>query len=316
MRMLKTLATAMLGLAGALALGCSPPKLDEFLYDPLKAPAGGYQLSTAVIPAANAVTIATPDGQTLQGYFVPAGGAYPDVTLIYFHGQSNNVGSSWPRLEYLYPLGCNILAVDVRGYGLSTGSPDEPGIDIDVKAIWDAAVGTAPVEGVTPVAASHVVVYGRSLGAAFAVQLAYSQSGSGAVIPPGALVTESAFTSVAALVHDGAYVDLPPGFVARSSWDNLTKIRSIESDYLAWHGSADSYVLPRYSQELADTHQVAVPGHNTRLVVIPGAGHDDVPERAPLADYQTVLGCVLVGIETGPTKDSSWPCDSRLTPRP
>jgi len=292
-----------LALLATIALGCSPPKLDEFLYDPLKAPAGGYLLSTAVIPAATEVLLPTPDGQTLQGYFIPAGGAFPDITLIYFHGQSSNVGSSWQRLEYLYPLGCNILAVDVRGYGLSTGSPDEPGIDIDVKAIWDAAIGTAPIAGVTPVAANHVVVYGRSLGAAFAVQLASSQS----VMPPGALVTESAFTSVAALVHDGAYVDLPPGFVARAAWDNLTKIRSVESNYLALHGAADGYVLPRYSQELSDTHALVVTGHATDRYFVPRAGHDDVPQLYPLPDYQAELNCLLMTIEA-PSAERSENC--------
>jgi hypothetical protein len=293
MRISTTLTTAALGLLAALACGCSPPKLDDFLYDPVKAPAGGYQLSTAVIPAATAVVIPTSDGQTLGGYFIPAGGARPDVTVIYFHGRGNDVGTSWPRLEYLYPLGCNILAVDVRGYGLSTGDPDEPGIDLDLKAIWNAAIGTTLIDGVTPVVPSHVIVYGRSLGAAFAVQLAYAQSGSGDLVPPGALVTESAFTSVAALVHDGAYVDLPPGYVVRAVWDSLTKIRSVEADYLALHGSADSYVMPRYSQELRDAHAAAVPSHATALALVPGAGHDDVPEQSPLATYQTELTCVL-----------------------
>jgi|GEM_PF-2165633 len=293
MRLPTTLATAMLGLLATLACNCSPPKLDDVLYDPVKAPAGGYRLSTAVIPAATAVVIPSSDGQTLQGYFIPAGGAHPDITLIYFHGRGNDVGTSWPRLEYLYPLGCNILAVDVRGYGLSTGSPDQPGIELDVKAIWGAAVGSAPVDGVTPVAPSHIVVYGRSLGAAFAVQLAASQSGGGALVPPGALVTESAFTSVAALVHDGVYVDLPPGFVARSTWDSLTKIRGVDADYLALHGDADSYVMPAYSQQLRDAHLAAVPSHASKLVLVPGADHDDVPERYPLASYQARLGCVL-----------------------
>jgi len=293
MRIPTMLTKAALGLLAALACGCSPPKLDDFLYDPVKAPAGGYQLSTAVIPAATAVTIPSSDGETLQGYFIPAGGARPDVTLIYFHGRGNDVGTSWPRLEYLYPLGCNILAVDVRGYGLSTGSPDEPGIDLDLKAIWNAAVGVTPLDGVTPVAPNHVIVYGRSLGAAFAVQLAYSQSGSGDLMPPGALVTESAFTSVAALVHDGAYVDLPPGYVVRAVWDSLTKIRSVEADYLALHGAADSYVMPGYSQQLRDAHAAAVPSHGTAMVLVPGADHDDVPQQSPLATYQTELGCVL-----------------------
>jgi pimeloyl-ACP methyl ester carboxylesterase len=294
--------TAALTLLAALAFGCSPLKLDDFLYDPLKAPPGGYQLSTAVIPAAIEMRIPTSDGQTLQGYFIPAGGARPDVTLIYFHGRANNVGTSWPRLEYLYPLGCNILAIDVRGYGLSTGDPDEHGIDIDVKAIWDAARGIGMAPAPTAVAGDHIIVYGRSLGAAFAVQLASAESGSGNLTPPAALITESAFTSVAALVHDGAYVDLPAGFVARSSWDNLAKIRGVQSSYLALHGSADSYVTPRYSQELTTAHMIAVPSHPTLpFVPVAGADHDDVPERSPLAAYQAELTTVLATIpQAGP----------------
>jgi pimeloyl-ACP methyl ester carboxylesterase len=318
MKASQILPALLLGLSALLASACSPPKLDDFLYDPLKAPPGGYQLSTAVIPAATELRLATPDGQTLQGYFIPAGGTYPDITLIYFHGQSNNVGTSWPRLEYLYPLGCNILAVDVRGYGLSTGSPDEPGIDIDVQTIWDAAVGATTIAGITPVAPDHVIVYGRSLGAAFAVQLAYSQSGSGSLTPPGALITESAFTSVAALVRDGVYVDLPAGFVARSSWDSLTKIHSVQTNYLAVHGGADSYVLPRYSQELADAHAATVLGHPTAVLFVPRAGHDDVPQAWPLAKYQGELGCRLMAIDQPATQpDSPTPCNpDSFTPDP
>jgi len=294
--------TAALGWLATLALGCSPLKLDDVLYDPLKAPAGGYQLSTAVIPAATEVTITTTDGQTLQGYFIPAGGARADVTLIYFHGRSNNVGTSWPRLEYLYPLGCNILAVDVRGYGLSTGSPDEAGIDLDVKAIWDFADGdgTDPAPVPAKVSRDHIIVYGRSLGAAFAIQLAYAESGSGELVPPAVLLTESAFTSVAALVQDGVYVDLPTGFVARSRWDNLAKIGNVHAAYLALHGTADDYVQPRYSQELTTAHATALPLLVSDYIAVPGADHDDVPELSPLATYQAELGNLLNTIPLAP----------------
>ena len=51
---MKRLLTAMLVLAG-----CQPLTLDPFLYDPLAAPAGGYQLSTAVIPAHEDLFVAT-----------------------------------------------------------------------------------------------------------------------------------------------------------------------------------------------------------------------------------------------------------------
>jgi len=292
---------ASLGLLATLALGCSPLKLDDVLYDPLKAPTGGYQLSTAVIPAATEVTIQTSDNETLQGYFIPAGGARPDVTLIYFHGRSNNVGTSWQRLEYLYPLGCNILAVDVRGYGLSTGSPDEAGIDIDVKAIWDFAIGATsnPLPVPTPVLPGHVIVYGRSLGAAFAVQLASVESGSGDLMPPAVLITESAFTSVAALVQDGVYVDLPPGFVARSHWDNLAKIGNVHADYYALHGTADDYVMPRYSEQLVAAHAARMPTLSSYMPVT-GANHDDVPELSPLATYVDEVAAKVAEIPVPP----------------
>ncbi len=33
------------------AAACTPPSLDGFFYDPLKAPPGGYNLSFAIIPS-------------------------------------------------------------------------------------------------------------------------------------------------------------------------------------------------------------------------------------------------------------------------
>jgi uncharacterized protein len=272
---------------GCVPVGCSPVKLDSFLYDPMPAPSGGYQLSREVIPAFEEVHVATPDGQTLQGYFIPSGGRRPDVTVIYFHGQSNNVGSTWPRLEYLYPLGYNLLAVDVRGYGLSTGVPDEPGINIDVRAIWDA-LATRP-----EAAPARFVIYGRSLGAALAVELAVART-------PAVLITESAFASVAALVKDGAYVDFPRSFVARSGWDNLAKIGKVTAPYLALHGTADPYVLTRYSVELAAAHRADQPNVETSLVLVPGADHGNVPERLGLDTYRETIRAFVEAVIPSP----------------
>lgn len=263
--------------AACLVMGCAPLKLDPFLYDPLPAPPGGYQLPTSVIPAdaVEELHVAS-GGETLQGYFIASSGRRPDVTLVYFHGQKNNVGTTWPRLEYLYPLGYNIVAVDGRGYGLSTGTPDEPGLDADVRAIW-TAVAARP-----DVSPTRIVIYGRSFGAALAVEQAVGES-------PAVLVTESAFSSVAALVKDGVYVDFPRSFVARSYWDNLGKIGRLAAPYLALHGDADPDVAPRYSVELTDRHRAAQPAVATALVMVPGADHDDVPERLGLDGYRETI---------------------------
>jgi pimeloyl-ACP methyl ester carboxylesterase len=256
-----TLATAVSGcllLASVLA-GCSPQRLDGFLYDPLPEPAGGYQLSTAIIPAHEDLMVSVADGVKVHVAFVPSSGAHPDTTMLYFHGQSNNLGSSWPRVELLYPLGVNLAVVDPRGYGRSTGEPSEAGIQADLRAVWDALAVRPGLD------ATKFIIHGRSLGAAFAIDLAAART-------PAALVTESAFASIAAMVRDGVYVDLPPGFVTDGRWDNLAKIGHVAAPYMALHGLADDYVKYQYSEMLTAAHRgMGV----TQLELVPGADHGD-----------------------------------------
>jgi hypothetical protein len=262
---------AAIATAVALTSSCLPLSLDSFLYDPLPAPPGGYQLSTTVIASYETMTVKTPDGQTLNGAFIASSGRRPDITLLYFHGQDTNLGTAWGRLELLYPLGYNMALVDPRGYGLSTGSPSEGGIQIDERAIRAALVARSDVT------ATRLVYYGRSLGAAMAIDLASAEA-------PAVLITESAFTSVEALVQDGTYVDFPSSFVSESSWDNLAKVPGIASPYLLFHGAADLFIQPRYSVELAAAH----PGV-TDLVMVPGADHTNVPETMGPAAYQAAI---------------------------
>ncbi len=271
---------AWLGLVAAIALAgaCEPLTLDPFLYSPLAAPAGGYDLSTAMIPRFEDLFVDTPDGQRLHVVFVPADAATRDpLTIVYLHGQSSNIGTSWKRVEYLYPAGHSLYVVDPRGYGRSTGTPTEAGLQTDLQAVYRFLID---VRGVSP---SHLVYYGRSLGGAFAIYLA-------SVAPPAALITESAFTSIAALVRDGGFVDLPRSFVAVSIWDNVGRLRGIGAPYLILHGTADDYVQFSYAGELAAAH----PAHHD-LVPVPGADHSNVPEVMGLPTYVARIQTFLAG---------------------
>jgi fermentation-respiration switch protein FrsA (DUF1100 family) len=265
-------------LAAGAAAACEPLSLDPFLYDPLKAPEQGYELSKAVIPFYEDLFIFTPDGKRLHAIFVRSPGPRADVTLIYFHGQSNNIGSSWERAEFLYPMGYNLVLVDPRGYGRSDGTPSEAGIRIDERAVL-ALVAKRP--DVDP---KRLVYYGHSFGGAWAIDLASTHA-------PAVLVTESTFTSVAALVRDGVYVDLPASFVAESTWDSARKIEGITTPYLALHGTADPYVQHRYSEELITRH----PGQHS-LVLVPGADHKGVPETMGLAAYRAAVSAFVESV--------------------
>jgi fermentation-respiration switch protein FrsA (DUF1100 family) len=276
---MSALQALLAGLVLLVAGGCRSTSLDGFFYDPLPAPPGGYRLSTAVIPSWETLTVTTPDGQTLDGVFIPSSGRRPDITMIYFHGQDENLGTTWPRLEYLYPLGYNIVMVDPRGYGRSTGTPDEPGLHIDELAIRDAVTAHPGVD------ASRLVIYGRSLGSGLAIDLAFREL-------PAVLITESAFASIAAFVNDATYLDFPSSFVSESSWDNVGKVPYVFAPYLLFHGAADDYVQPKYSDELAAAHASAGP---TMLVLVPGADHDDVPELLGLDTYRATIQTFVEG---------------------
>ncbi len=61
------------------------------------------------------------------------------VTIVMFHGNGGNIGH---RLDWmaraLVEFKCNVLAIDYRGYGNSSGGPpSEAGITIDAQATLD-----------------------------------------------------------------------------------------------------------------------------------------------------------------------------------
>lgn len=82
---------------------------------------------------------------------------------------------------------CNILIIDYRGYGLSTGSPTETGLRADARAAFDYLFTRHDLD------LNQICIFGRSLGGAVAIDLAadtlYSQKIMGVIL-------ENTFTSI------------------------------------------------------------------------------------------------------------------------
>jgi uncharacterized protein len=255
-----------------LLAGCSPARLDSFLYSPKPAP-DGFELSTAVIPAPSIdrFKITTADGEMIEGVYVRSSGAHPSETIFYCHGNGTHIGTAWPRIELLYPLGYNLLVFDYRGYGTSTGKPSEPGLMIDVRDMRTALLAKP---GVDP---ARLIYYGRSLGGATCIDLATAAA-------PAVLITESTFSSAGALVRDAVDYDLPSTFLIDSAWDSLTKIATIGAPYLNLHGLVDDFVQPKYAIELTRAHRGV-----TELVLVDGADHGDVPDMLGLDRYRSIV---------------------------
>ena len=115
------------------------------------------------------VSIRTADGCILHGWLIlhPDGEAEKRTTVLYFHGNAGNIGLRLPLLEDLYKrLGVNILAVDYRGYGMSTGVPSWPGLQEDAMSSLRYLIEQSEIDP------TRLVVFGRSLGGAVAAWLA------------------------------------------------------------------------------------------------------------------------------------------------
>lgn len=194
-----------------------------------------------------------------------------DAWAIVFHGAENTLGSTGSVEHYrlLRDAGFNVLAVEMRGYGvLRAVAPSEPAIYADATAAW---LYLTRERGVDP---KHIVLYGSSLGAAAATQLASVQDAAG-------LITNGAFTSAPDLVRVH-YRWLPARQIMHNRFDNLGRAPEIEERWLIFHGRRDNVVPLEHGRDLL----AAAP--QAELIIFDG-GHDSAFE----SDYRAKLAPVL-----------------------
>jgi fermentation-respiration switch protein FrsA (DUF1100 family) len=201
------------------------------------------------------VTLATDDGVRINGWFVASAGA--DSTILWLHGNAGNISHRVDNIRKFHDrVPAHILIIDYRGYGRSEGTVSERGTYEDAHAAMAYLRARNDVDG------DRIVLFGRSLGAAVALELALSTG-------PRALILESPFTSISAMART-VLPFLPIGPFLRTRYDNLKKIRALRVPLLVLHGDRDGIIPYRQGRELFD----AAPEPKS-FYTIAGAGHND-----------------------------------------
>ncbi len=175
-------------------------------------------------------------------------------TLLYSHGNAEDLGEILPRLLRLQQQGFSVLAYDYRGYGTSQGKPSEAGTYKDIQAAYDYLIN----QGIPP---ARILVYGRSVGGGPSVYLATRN-------PVGGLILESTFVTAFRVL-----TQIP--LVPFDRFDNLGRIPAINCPLLILHGTAD-LLIPFWH---AEALYRAAPDPK-RLVAIEGAGHNTLLQVA------------------------------------
>ena len=206
-------------------------------------------------------------GVDIGGRFYAAGPLEP--TLLYFHGNGEIV-ADYEELGPLYKeRGLNFFPVDYRGYGRSDGTPTGSNLLTDAVSIFEATDKIFADQNLTP---TRFYVMGRSLGSASAIEVArYAGSRTDGSLQLDGLIIESGFADTFALIArlGGPTIQADD---AKQGFGNASKISQITIPTLIIHGKADFLIPASEGQTLYDRSAAT----DKQLVLIPGAGHNDL----------------------------------------
>ena len=226
---------------------------DKIIFQP---PPSSYRDSQQIIK------LVTGDDEKISAVYLPnnAGARY---TILYSHGNAEDIGQLMPMLEEIRDMGFAVFAYDYRGYGTSSGTPSEEHVYRDADAAYNYLVNDLHIP------ATRIIAMGRSLGGAVAIELARKRQ-------LGGLIVESSFVTAFRLM---TRVPLFPF----DKFTNLAKLKDVHCPVLVVHGRNDEVVPFWHGERLFQ--QANEP---KRSYWVDGAGHNDLFEVAG-ARYGQVL---------------------------
>ncbi|MCA9176724.1 MAG: alpha/beta hydrolase [Planctomycetales bacterium] len=208
------------------------------------------------------ISFSSEDGTELSGWYGTTDGHSSRGTVLYFHGNAENVATQRHELTNICrSLHYNCLVVDYRGFGRSRGAPSEAGILMDARAamrMLNELSGTRPAD---------VIVYGRSLGGAPAAHVA-SELGA------KCLVLHSTYAAMDDLVA-GKLWFAPMHWLLWNHLRTIEWVRAYRGPTFIAHGKRDNLIPFAHAERLyaasTSSHKVFLPQ--------PDASHFDAANR-------------------------------------
>ncbi|WP_254443351.1 alpha/beta hydrolase [Ruegeria arenilitoris] len=213
------------------------------------------------------ITVPMSDGVVLTAWSAPP--AIEDApTVLFFHGQSGNLGDRADRMREILNTGFGLLAPSYRGFPGSGGEPSELALISDGVQLFDRL----EAEG------ADIVLHGQSLGTGVAAAVAEER--------PTAqlLVLEAPFTATVDVAAE-RYPFLPVSALMKDQFATRDLIDSITVPTLIFHGTEDETIPLHHGKALAE-----MSGDAAQLHVIPGGTHNDLWSHGLWAEVQSALG--------------------------
>jgi uncharacterized protein len=205
-------------------------------------------------PARTGFPVTTADGIALKGWYAPT--TAKPLTLVYFHGNGDDLERSAPVAKVYIRAGYGILLAEYRGYSGLRGAPTETGLYDDARAYMTALIAA----GVDP---HSIVLFGRSLGTGVTAQMATE-------FPIGGMILLSPYRSIPDIAADH-FPFLPAKLLMKDRFETDRKIGTITVPLLIANGGQDQVIPPPQGREL-----FAMANEPKEFFFAPKAGHNDM----------------------------------------
>jgi hypothetical protein len=183
--------------------------------------------------------------------------------ILFFHGNGETIDDYEETATIYNRLGISFLAVEYRGYGLSTGKPTASTMISDAHIIFkDISKWRAQQKHTGP-----LFIMGRSLGSASALELAAHYEGDIA-----GLIIESGFAYTVPLLRFIGVDTKGLGITEADCFGNVEKIKKCTKPLLIIHAQYDQFI----PVSDADVFLKNSPSRRKQLKVIARADHNSI----------------------------------------
>ncbi len=176
--------------------------------------------------------------------------------VIYFHGNSRSI-KGWGKFAADFTQhGFDVVMIDYRGFGKSTGKRSEKELKGDAQFIYQKLLEKFPE--------SRILIYGRSMGSGFATKLASANF-------PRLLILDAPYYSLRRVTR--RYLPfIPVQWVLRYPVRTYSWLKYVKCPVRILHGTNDRLIPLAQSQDL-----VKVMPHQVKLYEIKEGGHNNLP---------------------------------------
>ena len=178
--------------------------------------------------------------------------------ILYFHGNRGNLTRWGPVVAPLTKFGYDVVVMDYRGFGKSTGKRNQKNLLADASLFYHWAKERYAEE--------DIVLYGRSLGTGIASYLAQEHQ-------PKLLILETPYYSLAKAAQR-FYPIYPSKFALKYNFKSYEYLQKASCKVLILHGTEDTVVPYEQGKRLAES----MDDKKVEFVTFEGGQHRNLAE--------------------------------------